>query len=391
MKHVAILGSTGSIGKSTLAFIGKNRDRFNVVGLTANRSIETLKRQIVEFSPDVVAVAQEAEARQLAQWVTEVRGTVSGTTKVQVLSGEDGVCAVASYDKAEFVISSIVGSSGLRPTLAAIRAKKHIGLANKETLVMAGDIVMAEARRHNVKLFPVDSEHSAIFQCLEGRCLSDVRRLILTASGGPFFGRTTLELENVSLDDALKHPSWSMGSKITVDSATLMNKGLEVIEAHYLFGLGPDRIDVIVHPQSIVHSLVEFIDGALLAQLSLPDMKGPIAYALTYPERLPGVIDRCFLEDIRTLNFHPPDRETFPCLTYAYDALREGGTMPIVLNAANEAAVALFISGIIKFNQIPVILRDVMSRHKTIACNDIDTIFEVDGWARSAIKEKIRG
>ncbi|MBF0317566.1 MAG: 1-deoxy-D-xylulose-5-phosphate reductoisomerase [Nitrospirae bacterium] len=386
MKHISILGSTGSIGKSALSFIGKHMDRYKVVGLTANRSIETLKQQILEFRPEVVAVAQEDAALELSRWAA----SMPETTSVQVLAGQEGCCDVAAYCNAEFVISAIVGSSGLRPTLAAIRAGKHIGLANKETLVMAGDIVMAEVKRYNVNLLPVDSEHSAIFQCLLGYNTNDVRRLILTASGGPFFGKTTLELEDVSAEDALKHPSWSMGSKITVDSATLMNKGLEVIEAHHLFGFAHDRIDVLVHPQSIVHSLVEFNDGALLAQLSLPDMRGPIAYALSYPERVPGVINRCRLEEIRSLSFHPPDRETFPCLSYAYDALREGGTMPAALNAANEAVVDLFLAKAIRFNQIPTIINDVMSRHKSIRCDNLETIFEVDRWARSTVAEIIK-
>ncbi|MBF0539106.1 MAG: 1-deoxy-D-xylulose-5-phosphate reductoisomerase [Nitrospirae bacterium] len=389
MKHISILGSTGSIGKSALSFIGKHRDRFKVVGLTANSSIETLKQQIIEFRPEVVAVVQQDAARELSRWVTQMPDATPDTPPVQVLTGQEGCCDVAAYSKAEFVISAIVGSSGLRPTLAAIRANKHIGLANKETLVMAGSIVMAEVKRHNVNLFPVDSEHSAIFQCLEGYNVNDVNRLILTASGGPFFGKTTLELQDVSVEEALKHPSWSMGSKITVDSATLMNKGLEVIEAHHLFGFDHDRIDVLVHPQSIVHSLVEFNDGAMLAQLSLPDMRGPIAYALSYPERVPGVLNRCRLEEIRSLNFYPPDKETFPCLSYAYDALREGGTMPAALNAANEAVVELFLVNAIRFNQIPAIINDVMSRHKTVACDDLEVIFEVDRWARSTVAELI--
>ncbi|MBF0609191.1 MAG: 1-deoxy-D-xylulose-5-phosphate reductoisomerase [Candidatus Magnetobacterium sp. LHC-1] len=386
MKHVSILGSTGSIGKSALSFIGKHRDRFRVVGLTANRSIETLKQQILEFRPEVVAVAQHDAAQTLSRWAARTPDAAS----VQVLSGEGGCCDVAAYSNAEFVLSAIVGSSGLRPTLAAIRAGKHIGLANKETLVMAGDIVMAEVKRHNVNLFPVDSEHSAIFQCLEGYNVKDVRRLLLTASGGPFFGKTTLELEDVSAEDALKHPSWSMGSKITVDSATLMNKGLEVIEAHHLFGFDHDRIDVLVHPQSIVHSMVEFNDGALLAQLSLPDMRGPIAYALSYPERIPGAINRCRLEEIRSLTFHPPCLETFPCLSYAYSALREGGTMPAAMNAANEEVVALFLAGAICFNQIPAIINEVMSKHKNVRCDDLEAIFEVDRWARSTVADITR-
>ncbi|MBF0566979.1 MAG: 1-deoxy-D-xylulose-5-phosphate reductoisomerase [Nitrospirae bacterium] len=388
-KYISILGSTGSIGKSTLKLVESNPDRFKVVGLAANKSVEALKEQIIAFAPEIVATTDRHSAEVLLKWAVD-RGLSNGKTgKLRVTGGEEGLVEVASHESADFVISAIVGASGLKPTLAAIRAGKRVGLANKETLVMAGALVMAEARAAQVAILPVDSEHSAIFQCMEGRKSQDVQRLILTASGGPFFGKTHAELENVTSRDALKHPNWSMGSKISIDSATLMNKGLEVIEAYHLFGFSVDCIDVVVHPESIVHSMVEFVDGALLAQLSVPDMKGPIAYALSYPERIPKILKRCSLENIGRLTFHRPDNETFPCLKYAYYAIGEGGTMPAVLNAANEALVNLFLRGIVKFNEIPVIIEKVMRRHKTGSSDDLEEIFIADMWAREMVKQEI--
>ncbi|MBF0472185.1 MAG: 1-deoxy-D-xylulose-5-phosphate reductoisomerase [Nitrospirae bacterium] len=386
MKKVTILGSTGSIGRSALKVIGANRDKFSVVGLTANTATDLLKRQIIDFKPKLVAMADSGCAKNLREWVST---TLNGTAP-EVLSGSEGVCETASSDEAHMVISSIVGASGLKPTLAAIKAGKDIGLANKETLVMAGDIVKKEALKAGVKILPVDSEHNAIFQCLEGRALNEVYRIILTASGGPFLGFTWEQLKNVTVKDALKHPNWSMGSKITVDSATLMNKGLEVIEAYHLFGFTSDKIEVLIHPQSIIHPMVEFIDGEMLAQLSVPDMKGPIAHALAFPFRVKGVLKRCSLADIGALTFIKPDTTTFPCLRYAYDALDAGGTMPVVLNAANEELVGLFLKEYIKFNDIPVIIDYIMQRHNTMKADSLEEIFFADNWAREAVRDRIK-
>ena len=346
MKNIVILGSTGSIGRSALRVIEANPDRFRVVGLTGHRNVTLLIEQAIKFKPLAVAVSTPEAA-------SEVRAALG----IPVYVGVEGIEAIASLERADLVISSIVGSHGLMPTMAAIRAGKAIGLANKETLVMAGEVVMAEARTRGVDILPVDSEHSAIFQCLEGRAPGSVRKLILTASGGPFIGMTTRELEAVTPEAALKHPSWSMGRKITVDSATLMNKGLEVIEAHHLFDAAPEIIDVVIHPQSIIHSMVEFIDGSCLAQLSVPDMRGAIAYAMSCPERIEAAIPALNLASTGTLTFHAPDKAAFPCLCLAYDALSAGGTMPAVLNAANEVAVEAFLEGRIGFMDIPALIR----------------------------------
>ncbi|MBF0488075.1 MAG: 1-deoxy-D-xylulose-5-phosphate reductoisomerase [Nitrospirae bacterium] len=386
IKHITLLGSTGSIGRSALDVIANSGGRFRVVSLAANKSVELLKRQILDFRPEVVGVGDETSAMQLRQWVKDSDITGIDGQRLNILSSQEGVCEAAAYEKADFVISAIVGASGLRPTLAAIKAGKDIGLANKETLVMAGSAVMEEAKRRNVKVLPVDSEHSAIFQCLDGRPKAHISRIILTASGGPFFGRSKDALSAVTVADALRHPNWSMGNKITIDSATLMNKGLEVIEAHHLFDMEPGAIDVLIHPQSIVHSLVELIDGSLLAQLSVPDMKGPIAYAMSYPDRMEGVIERLRLEEVSALTFHTPDTEAFPCLALAYEALRAGGTMPAAVNAANEELVWLFLKGVINFTQIPVIIEEVMMRHDVTVAR-LDAVFEADQWARRAVNE----
>jgi len=360
MKNIVILGSTGSIGRSALDVISRHPDRFRVVGLTANRNHGLLLEQMERFRPLAVAVPEGAAALGPARY-----------SPVEVLEGEDGLAAVASMGGADFVISAIVGYAGLGPTLAAIRAGKDIGLANKETLVVAGEIVIGEARRSGSRILPVDSEHSAVFQCLEAADRNFLNKIILTASGGPFVGKTPEELEGMTPADALKHPSWSMGRKITVDSATLMNKGLEVIEARYLFGVEPESIEVLIHPQSVVHSMVEFRDGSLLAQLSVPDMRGAIAYALSYPERLDAVVPSLDLAAVGSLTFRRPDLVSFPCLSYAFDALREGGTMPAVLNAANEAAVEAFLEGRIGFNDIPAIIKKTMDAHEGGGVRDL--------------------
>jgi len=370
MKNIVILGSTGSIGRSALEVISRHPERFKVVGLTAHHNVELLARQVEEFRPEAVAVADSAP---------EALAKIQGA---RVLRGQDGIREVAAWESADFVLSAIVGSAGLLPTISAVRAGKTVGLANKETLVAAGEIVLDEAARSGSMILPVDSEHSAVFQCLEGQDRRALRRIWLTASGGPFVGRSAEELRDVTPEEALNHPSWSMGRKITVDSATLMNKGLEVIEAHHLFGVGPEAIGVLIHPQSIVHSMVEFVDGSCIAQMSVPDMRGAIAYALSYPERLPGTVAPLDLPSLGRLTFERPDFESFPCLSYAYEALRAGGTVPAVLNAANEVAVEGFLSGRVGFNDIPAIIRRTMDVHERTGLKDIETVLKADAWAR---------
>lgn len=381
MKRITILGSTGSIGRSALDVVSAHSDRFKIVGLTARGSIDVLLKQIRQYRPEIVAVYEPEAARQLRRH-----------TKVPVLEGEDGVSAVAAYENADFVLSAIVGFAGLMPTLSAVRAGKTIGLANKESLVVAGELIMAEAKLQGVRILPVDSEHSAVFQCIEGR--DYVRKIVLTASGGPFLGKTKKELQGVSTTQALRHPRWSMGRKITIDSATLMNKGFEVIEAYHLFRLAPEQIKVLIHPESIVHCIVEFLDGSCVAHMSEPDMRAPIAYALSYPERLVNIIHPLELAEVRTLTFAYPDNEAFPCLSYAYEALKEGGTMPAVLNAANETAIEAFLAGRIGFTDIPVIIKKTMESYGS-SCPQarslsIDIIKEADRWARKKSAAIIR-
>ncbi|HEX8949823.1 MAG TPA: 1-deoxy-D-xylulose-5-phosphate reductoisomerase [Dissulfurispiraceae bacterium] len=387
MKRIAILGSTGSIGKSALDVVAKFPDRFRVVGLTAGRNTSLLAEQIAQFRPGVVAVPGEDACKELKARLQELK---SQGADPEVRCGIEGLRSVAALPEADIVISAIVGAAGLIPTFAAIEAGKVVALANKETLVMAGGLAMAAAKRHGAVLFPVDSEHSAIFQCIHGYERDSVKRIILTASGGPFVGKTAEELEHVSAEDALKHPNWSMGKKITIDSATLMNKGLEVIEAHYLFGFSPGMIDVLVHPQSIIHSLVEFRDGSYIAQLSTPDMKGPISYALSYPERLPGVLEPVAWERLSGLTFRDPDHATFPCLSFAYSAIEEGGTLPAVLNASNEIAVKAFLDGDVGFNHIPVIIRKALDSHKPRPADALDAVLEADRQAREETRKIIK-
>jgi len=374
IKGIAILGSTGSIGRSTLAVAAKFPDRFRVVALAGGNNAELLEKQIRVFKPEVAAIASEASAESL-------RKACAGLP-VRILSGSEGMVQVAAADGADTTVSAIVGTAGLVPTMAAIRAGKTIALANKEVLVTAGELVMAECRRRNTALLPVDSEHSAIFQCLQAGAHRDIRRLILTASGGPFRGHSKQDLAKVTLAQALKHPNWSMGKKITIDSATLMNKGLEVIEAHWLFGVAPEQISVLVHPQSIVHSLVEYSDGAMVAQLGMPDMKGPIAYALSYPDRLPDVSPPLDLAKLGTLTFHAPDQELFPCLGYAFDAIRAGGSMPAVLSAANEVAVQHFLEERIGYLDIPVVIKRTMDAHTPALLSTVEEALAADCWAR---------
>jgi 1-deoxy-D-xylulose-5-phosphate reductoisomerase len=381
MKRITILGSTGSIGRNALEIVSNYRSRFKVVALTAGKNIDLIEEQIRSFSPEVVAVADEAAARELRNRI--------GRHSPSILSGRDGVAEVASYHGSEFVLSAIIGAAGLIPTISAIRSGKTIGLANKEALVMAGRIVTEEAKKSGVRIFPVDSEHSAVFQCLEGRKNSEVRRIILTASGGPFAGKDISELNDIKPEDALRHPNWQMGKKITIDSATLMNKGFEMIEAHYLFNIPPERIDVLIHPQSIVHSMVEFLDRSYIAQLSMPDMKGPIAYALSYPERIEDVVQGLDLDEIKSLVFKKPDFKSFPCLSHAYMAMQSRGTMLCVLNAANEIAVDAFLKERIRFTEIPFVIRETMEKHEVLHETDLAVILEADKWARKKAEEII--
>ncbi len=382
MKSISILGSTGSIGQSTLSVVEKFPDRFKVVALAAGNNVELLEQQVRRFNPEVVSVVSPPAAEKL-------RGRLAGC-KVHVLSGVEGMIQAAAAEEAQITVSAIVGTAGLVPTMAAIRSGKTIALANKEVLVTAGELVMAECRDRGVKLLPVDSEHSAIFQCLHAGADKDVRRLILTASGGPFRNLSKKELEKVTLGQALKHPNWSMGKKITIDSATLMNKGLEVIEARWLFDMQPDRIRVLVHPQSIVHSLVEYADGAVVAQLGMPDMKGPIAYALSYPERLDGVSPALDLAAVGTLTFEEPDRERFPCLGYAFDALQAGGSMPAVLSAANETAVKYFLEEKIGYTDIARVIRRTMDAHAPSPVRTVEDALRADLWARQEAEKIIQ-
>ncbi|MCX8026275.1 MAG: 1-deoxy-D-xylulose-5-phosphate reductoisomerase [Thermodesulfovibrionales bacterium] len=381
IKKIVILGSTGSIGRSTLEVVERFPDRFKVIGLTTNNSTDLLLKQVRRFKPTYVAIANHESYIKVKE-ILSLEGC-------HVLEGSSGLIEVATLKDADIVVASIVGSAGLIPTYHAIQSGKTIALANKEVLVSAGDIFKKIAEDKSVKILPVDSEHSAVFQCLQGQNFKSIRRLLLTASGGPFFGMKKENLKTVTVDEALCHPNWSMGRKITIDSATLMNKGLEIIEAHHLFGIEHKNIEAVIHRQSIVHSLVEFTDGSIICQMSNPDMKGPIAYALSYPERLDNVMKQVDLISIGTLTFEKPDTQTFPCLMLAYVALDTGGSMPAVLNAANEVAVDMFLRKKIGFNQIPVIIDKVMSIHNPVHSEDIDVILEIDRWARVKAREVI--
>lgn len=375
MKKLTILGSTGSIGKNTLEIVRQFPEHFQVIGLGAGRNIELLREQIVTFKPRIASVLDKTLARQLQNQLS-----VSG--KPEVVWGTDGYCKIAKDPDVDMVVSAIVGGAGFLPTLAAIEASKDIALANKETLVMGGEIVTSLARERQIRLLPVDSEHSAIFQALQGNNQRELRKILLTASGGPFRKFTKTELKKVTPEQALDHPTWSMGSKITIDSATLMNKGLEVIEACWLFDVNPAQIEVHIHPESIIHSMVEYVDGSIIAQLGIPDMKTPIAYALTYPERFPVENPSLDLFATEKLTFYAPDFDRFPCLKLAYEALEAGGTMPAVLNAANEVAVGAFLKKHISFSEIPVIIERTMFQHKQESCKDIAEILSADKWAR---------
>ena len=382
MKHISLLGSTGSIGKQTLEVVAANPDKLKVRALAAHRSDELLEQQIRQFEPDIAVLSDKDAAARLA---------ARSHGKTKILAGAEGLLAAATYDGADTVLASMVGYAGLRPTLAAIECGKNIALANKETLVAAGSLVMAAVRKHGVSLTPVDSEHSAIFQSLRGGAEKEVKRLIVTASGGPFRGKKRSELENVTLAQCLKHPNWSMGPKVTLDSSTLANKGLEVMEAHWLFDMPYDKIDVVVHPQSIVHSLVEFCDGSVIAQLGEPDMRLPIQYALSWPDRFDYSFEQLDLVKAASLTFEAPDLEAFPSLKIAVDCGKAGGTLPCAFNAANEEAVNAFLHDKIRYLDIPYITAAVTQAHDNVAEPQIEDIEQADAWARAEAQRVIEG
>jgi 1-deoxy-D-xylulose-5-phosphate reductoisomerase len=378
-RSIAILGSTGSVGVSTLALLERFPNRFRAVALAAGRNMARLAEQVQRHAPAVVSVADEAAARELRERAPGYAG--------RLIVGADGPRVVATHPDADIVISALVGALGLTPTLAAAEAGKDVALANKEVLVVAGELVTRAARERGVALLPVDSEHNAIFQALHGHNRREVRRITLTASGGPFLHHSAAQLAEVTVAEALQHPTWKMGPKITVDSSTLMNKGLEVIEAHWLFAMPAEHIDVVIHPQSIVHSMVEYVDGSVIAQMAIPDMTLPIAYALAYPARLPlDYLPSLDLPAAGTLTFVHPDHQRFPCLELAYRALRAGGTMPAVLNAANEIAVERFLAEDIGYCDVPAIVRGVMDLHEGAPATDLATLLAADRWARDAAR-----
>lgn len=378
MKGISILGTTGSIGRQTLDIIAHHPDKLRVVGLTAGRDVNALVELALKWQPKLVALIDPEAAKEC-----------KGRLNCQVLSGIEGLTEVATHPEADIVVVAVPTAKALLPTLAALKAGKRVALATKEVLVAGGHLVVQQLKQSG-ELLPIDSEHSALFQCLQGEDVARVEKLILTASGGPFRTKSLDELKRVTVEEALAHPTWRMGAKVTVDSATLMNKGLEIIEARWLFGIPPDRIEVVVHPQSIIHSLVEFVDGSVKAQLSLPDMRLPIQYALLYPERYPCPVQKLDLTKVGMLTFEPPDETRFPCLRLARLAAQIGGTMPAVMNAADEIAVDAFLKRQIGFMDIPAIVEAVMERHRPIPEPDLDTVWEVDEWARNMAAEFVR-
>lgn len=375
MKSLSIIGSTGSVGTQALDVIARAPDQFRVVALAAGRRLESLVDQIRRFRPSLVGVAGPEEAHALQEML--------GAACPEVVHGPEGLVAVATHPEAQMVLTAVVGAIGLGPTLAAIEAGKEIALANKETLVAAGELVMAAARRKGVSIIPVDSEHNALFQCMNGERVGEVKRLVLTASGGPFRGRK--DLSGITAAEALRHPRWVMGPKISIDSATLMNKALEMIEAHWLFGVPMEQVDVVIHPQSIVHSMVEFVDGSVMAQLGITDMRVPIQYALSYPDRVSGFLPSLDLVQVGSLTFETPDIDTFPSLNYARSAVTMGGTMSAAINAANEVAVERFLGGAIPFTGIFRAVERVLERHRVVGSPDLAAILEADAWARREV------
>ncbi len=381
VKRISILGSTGSIGKNTLDIVARNRNQFQVVSLASRSDVESIVRQAREYKPKLVALFDEEAA-------CDAESSLAGSG-ISVLSGTEGILEASTIPEADTVVSAIVGAAGVMPTFAAVEAGKDVALANKEALVAAGSIIINEAQRTGARILPVDSEHSAVFQAIMGQDTDGVERLILTASGGPFFGKGFDILDRVTPEMALDHPRWEMGPKVTVDSATMMNKGLEVIEAHWLFGVPDERIEVVVHPQSIVHSMVEFIDGSTLAQMGVADMRLPIAFALGYPDRMSLPFEPLDLTAEGRLEFFKPDLEFFPCLSLAYKALRRGGGIPAVMNAANEVAVGAFLNGQLPFTGIPLVVAHVMETAPEVQDRNLAEILRGDSWARKAANDYI--
>jgi len=379
VKRLAILGSTGSIGKSALDLVDLYPERFQIVTLAAQKSVELLHQQSLKYQPEIIALYDHEAARDLKQRLPEMK----------VLSGVEGVIEAATHPHVDVVLAGIAGAAGLIPTYKALLKKKDVALANKEILVMAGELIMPIVKSTQANLLPVDSEHCALHQCLRGSEKREIHRLVLTASGGPFLHKNKQQLEQVTVEEALNHPTWSMGPKITVDSATLMNKGLEVIEAHHLFGVNPDRISIVIHPQSIIHSMVEFIDGTILAQMSITDMRAAILYALAYPDRWNSNLPRLDLLSLAALEFHAPDTDKFPCIRLAYQALDDGQTYPTALNAANEVAVRCFLDQSLPFSSISEVIDEVLNRHVPRAVEDLETVLEADREARRMAQETI--
>jgi 1-deoxy-D-xylulose-5-phosphate reductoisomerase len=379
MKKLSILGSTGSIGQSTLSVVDFLKDDFQVVAMAAGKGIDEFARQVARYKPQLVSVADEQDLSVLQEKLRE-----QGINKMpELASGEAGLVAVACHQEADTVVSATVGAVGFLPTYKALQLGRRVCLANKETLVMAGELMTRAARESGAELLPVDSEHNALHQCMRGEKMDEVKRLILTASGGPFREKSIEEIRQATVEKALAHPTWQMGAKITIDSATLMNKGLEVIEAGWLFNFKADKISVVVHPQSIVHSMIEMIDGSIIAQMGVTDMRLMIQYALTYPDRLAAQLPALNFEKMSKLEFFEPDFERFPCLRLAYEAMREGGTMPAAMSAANEIAVAAFLSRCIKFMDIPRIIEETMLAYEKQSCSNIEAVLEADRWARA--------
>lgn len=381
MKAITLLGSTGSIGTQTLDIVSQHPDQFRIVGMAAGRNVELFAQQIRTFRPEIVAICEESKLAELKEAIADLN------PQPIILSGEAGIVEVARYGDAESVVSGIVGCAGLLPTIAAIEAKKNIALANKETIIAGAPVVLPLMQKHGVKMLPADSEHSAIFQCLQGVPESGLKKIILTASGGSFRDLPVEKLASVTVADALKHPNWTMGRKITIDSATLMNKGLEVIEAHYLFGVDYDDIEIVIHPQSIIHSLIELQDTSVLAQLGWADMRLPLLYSLSYPDRVPTTWERLDLVKLGTLTFREPDHAKYPCMKLAYAAGRSGGCMPAVLNAANEQAVALFLEEKIRFLDIPRLIEETCDRYtaQNRSTPTLEEILAADEWARQTV------
>ncbi len=380
MKRLSILGSTGSIGQNVLNIVRMFPDRFSVKAISAKKNINLLALQIKEFRPEIAVVYDKSAADKLR---------MTAGRKTEILYGEKGYLTAAAWKSADMLISSMVGGAGLVPTLAAIDAGKTVALANKETLVMAGETVMKRAAEKCVSILPIDSEHSAIFQCLHGNSIKDLHKILLTGSGGPFLCKADNEFDKIKPEDALNHPTWDMGDKISVDSATLMNKGLEVIEAKHLFGVSLDMIEVLIHPQSIIHSMISFKDGSVMAQMGIPDMKGAIAYAMSYPERLPLNLPVPDFTSLGALTFEKPDIEKFPCLELAFSACKTGGTLPCVLNGANEVTVHAFLNQGLSFNQIPIIIKDTMEKHCVVKDPELVDIMKADKWARAYTEETV--